>query len=71
LLCRYLNLFKGEVAVDGSFFKADTSKGSIYTAKKLAQQLAELDKIIVAYQQQLADQDNHDDKAGVGSLVDD
>jgi transposase len=34
LLCRQLNLFKGdEVAVDGSFFKADASKDSIYTEK--------------------------------------
>jgi transposase len=45
LLCRYLNLFKGdEVAVDGSFFKADASKDSAYTANKPAQQLAYLDK---------------------------
>ncbi len=54
LLCRQLNLFKGEeVAVDGSFFKADARKDSIYTDKKLEQQLAELDKKIEAYQQQL------------------
>ena len=72
LLCRHLNLFKGdEVAVDGSFFKADASKDSIYTAKKLAKQLAELDEKIAAYQQQLAEQDSRDDKAGVGGLVDD
>lgn len=50
LLCRQLNLFKGdEVAVDGSFFKADASKDGIYTDKKLEQQLAELDKKIEAY----------------------
>ena len=40
LLCRQLKLFKGdEVAVDGSFFKADASKDSIYTEKQLEQQL--------------------------------
>ncbi|WKJ90261.1 IS1182 family transposase [Methylomonas montana] len=71
LLCKQLNLFAGdEVAVDGSFFKADACKDSIYTAKKLEQQLAELDKKIEAYQQQLAEQDATDDKAGLGSLVD-
>jgi transposase len=58
LLCKQLNLFAGdEVAVDGSFFKADASKDSIYTAKKLEQQLAGLDKKIEAYQRQLAEQD--------------
>jgi len=72
LLCRQLNLYKGEeVAVDGSFFKADASTDSIYTAKKLEQQLEALDKKIEAYQQQWAEQDSTDDKAGVGSLVDD
>jgi transposase len=72
LLCRQLNLFKGEeVAVDGSFFKADASKDSIFTDKKLEQQLETLDKRIEAYQQQLAEQDAADDKAGIGSLVDD
>jgi transposase len=72
LLCRQLNLFKGEeVAVDGSFFKADASKASIYTGKKIEQQLAELEKKIEAYQQQLAEQDSRDDKDGLGSWVDD
>ena len=72
LLCKQLNLFAGnEVAVDGSFFKADACKDSIYTAKKLEQQLAELDKKIEAYQQQLAEQESIDDKAGLGSLVND
>lgn len=72
LLCRQLNLLKGdEVAVDGSFFKADARKDSIYTAAKLTQQLAELDKKIEAYQQQLAEQDATDDQAGLGSLVED
>jgi hypothetical protein len=44
---------------------------TIYTAKKLEQQLAELDKKIEAYQQQLAEQDATDAKAGLGRLVDD
>jgi hypothetical protein len=72
LLCKQVNLFAGdEVAVDGSFFKADASKDSIFTAQKLERQLEELDKRIEAYQQQLAEQDTADDKAGVGSRVDD
>lgn len=72
LLCRQLNLFAGdEVAVDGSFFKADASKDSIYTGKQLEQQLADLDKKIEAYQQQLAEQDSGDDRKGLGSLADD
>ena len=72
LLCRQLNLFKGdEVAIDGSFFKADASKDSIYTDKKLEQQLADLDQKIEAYQQQLAEQDARDDKSRLDSLVDD
>ena len=72
LLCQQLNLFAGnEVAVDGSFFKADANTDSLYTAKKLEQQLAELDKKIEAYQQQWVEQDATDDQAGLGGLVDD
>lgn len=72
LLCKQLHLFGGdEVAVDGSFFQGDASTDSIYTAKKLEQQLNALDKKIEAYQQQLAAQDRADDQTGLGSLVDD
>ena len=72
LLCQQLNLFAGDmVAVDGSFFKADASKDSIHTAKKLDLQRAELERKIEAYQQQLAEQDATDDQAGLGGLVDD
>ncbi len=40
LLCKELSLFGGkEVAVDGSFFKADANKDGIYTEEKLACQL--------------------------------
>ncbi|MDO9103447.1 MAG: IS1182 family transposase [Methylovulum sp.] len=72
LLCKELALFGGEeVAVDGSFFKANASKQGIYTDHKLEQQLAYLDKKIADYQQALAEQDRADDAAGKGSLVDD
>ena len=40
LLCKELSLFEGEeIAVDGSFFKADANKDGIYTEEKLACQL--------------------------------
>ncbi|MGZ4979090.1 MAG: IS1182 family transposase [Methylobacter sp.] len=72
LLCKELALFGGEqVAVDGSFFKADASKTGIYTEDKLNKQLEELDKKIACYQQTLAEQDAADDRTGQGSLVED
>jgi transposase len=72
LLCKELKLFGGEeVAVDGSFFKADTSKAHIYTAEKLDNQLSDLDKRIQAYQDMLAKQDAADDAQGKTSLTED
>ena len=45
LLCKQLSLFGGkEVAIDGSFFSANASKGSIYTEEKLEKQIKYLDK---------------------------
>ena len=50
LLARQAGLMGGElVAIDGAFFHGDASKGSITTRKKLAKQLAALDKDIEAY----------------------
>jgi transposase len=70
LLCKELALLGGdEVAVDGSFFKADASKAGIYTDDKLNKQLAALEKKINDYQQALSDHDAADDQAGLGSLV--
>ena len=72
LLCKELNLFGDEeVGVDGSFFKADTSKSPIYTAEKLDKQLSQLEKKIQAYQEALEKQDAADDATGKGSLSDD
>lgn len=72
LLCKDLALFGGEeVAVDGSFFKADASTDGIFTAKKLDDQIAALEKKVDAYQSRLAEQDAQDDRAGLGSLVED
>ncbi len=72
MLCKELALLGGEeVAVDGSFFKADANKTGIYTEDKLTKQLAALEQKINDYQQALADQNAADDKAGKGSLVED
>lgn len=72
LLCKELSLFGGEeVAVDGSFFKADANTDGIFTAKKLDDPLAALEKKIDTYQRQLAEQDAQDDQSGLGSLVED
>lgn len=72
LLCKQLGLYGGEqVGVDGSFFKGDTATAHIFTAKKLDDQLAALEKKIEDYQRALAEQDAADDRAGLGSLVED
>jgi transposase len=72
LLCKELVLFGGEeVAVDGSFFKANANKAGIYTEDKLNKQLAYLDKKIADYPQALAEQDAADDQIGQGRWVED
>ena len=72
LLCKELQLFGGEtLGIDGSFFKADASKDSIYTEDKLHQQLQQLAQKITAYQKQLAVQDEADNQAELGSLTED
>jgi transposase len=58
LLARELGLVGGAiVAIDGSFFHGDASKASIFTRKRLAEQLARLDREIEAYGKSLADND--------------
>ena len=50
LLARELGLVGGAVvAIDGSFFHGDASKASIFTRKRLADQIARLDQEIEAY----------------------
>ena len=72
LLCKELSLLGcEEVAIDGSFFKADASKGSIYTDQKLSRQLEALDARIKEYQDALAAQDQRDDEAKLGQLAED
>jgi transposase len=58
LLVRELGLICGSVvAIDGSFFHGDASKASIFTRKRLAEQIAKLDQEIEAYGKSLEDND--------------
>ena len=58
LLMRELGLIGGSVvAIDGSFFHGDASKASIFTRKRLAEQIAKLDQEIEAYGKSLEDND--------------
>jgi len=80
LLVRELGLVGGTVvAIDGSFFHGDASKASIFTRKRLAEQVARLDLEIEAYGKSLEDNDaaeasspsndGHDDGADIGAKV--
>jgi len=72
MICKVLDLFGAEVVgIDGSFFNGNASKGSIYTQKKLAKQLHELDKKIDAYHQQLNRQDQHDNASARNNVTED
>jgi transposase len=58
LLAQALDLAGGElVAIDGAFFHGDASKASIATRRKLAEQIAALDRDIEAYGVALEDND--------------
>src|ERR1700720_119148 len=58
LLARELGLVGGAVvAIDGSFFHGDASKASIFTRKRLAEQIVKLDREIEAYGKSLEDND--------------
>ena len=65
LLCRELSLFGGEeVAVDGSFFSADASRGSIQTEGYVEKELERIEKKIEEYHRALEETDAADEKAG-------
>jgi len=58
LLARKLGMIGGSiVAIDGAFFHGDASKASIFTRKRLKEQIARLDQEIEAYGKSLADND--------------
>ncbi len=64
LLCRELSLFGGdEVAVDGSFFSADASRGSIQTEGCVDKELERIEKKIEEYHRVLEDADAADEKS--------
>jgi transposase len=63
LLIRELGLVGGTVvAIDGSFFHGDASKASIFTRKRLQEQIAKLDQEIEAYGRSLEDNDTAEAK---------
>jgi transposase len=58
LLIKELGLIGGSVvAIDGSFFHGDASKASIFTRKRLAEQITKLDQEIEAYGKSIEDND--------------
>jgi transposase len=64
LLVRELGLVGGTiVAIDGSFFHGDASKASIFTRKKLTDQIARLDLEIEAYGRSVEENDAAEAKA--------
>jgi transposase len=72
LLIRELGLVGGTlVAVDGALFHGNASKGSIFTRRKLAEQIANLDKEIEAYGKSLEDNDAAEARPRTGGHGDD
>ncbi len=54
LLCKELDLYGAElVAIDGSFFRGNVAKGSIYTLPRLKRLIGRIEKDIAAYHQAL------------------
>jgi transposase len=64
LLCRKLELFGGElVAIDSTKIKAQNSKGCNYSQGKLKAVLAEIEKKVSAYLEELDRTDTHEEAA--------
>jgi transposase len=62
VLMRELNLVSGTlVAIDGAFFDGDASKASIKSRRRLAEQLAAVDRDIDAYQREIEVNDAEED----------
>jgi transposase len=71
LLMRELDLIGGTlIAVDGALFHGNASKGSIFTQRKLAKQIAELDKEIEAYGKSLDANDTEEARQRSGDPED-
>ncbi|MDX8400454.1 MAG: IS1182 family transposase [Gallionellaceae bacterium] len=72
LLCKSLGLLGGEeCAVDGSFFKGNTSAANIYTKKNLGKVIAAVEKRIEEYQQRIDAQDTAEEKSGLHYSLED
>lgn len=70
LLCQEMNLLGGNsVAIDGSFFKGNASKSSIFTQKRLSRDIERLETRIRDWQEQLDACDN-DEKNSDPVVVD-
>jgi transposase len=64
-LCKELDLFGAElVGIDGSFFRGNVAKGSIYTAERLRRALKQVEQDIAKYLNEMehADQQEEQDK---------
>lgn len=69
-LCKKLDLFSNElVAIDGSFFRANASKKSIYTPKRLKRQVAAINRDINDYLNQLDQMDRNDEACSAKSDI--
>lgn len=72
LLCRELALFGGHtVGIDGSFFRANASKGSIHTQDKLKKQIASLEQDIEAWHAELDQNDRQDGRPDTPTTTED
>jgi transposase len=64
-MCKELELFGGElVGIDGSFFRGNVSKGSIYTAERLKHSLGRIEKDIADYLEEMSQADQQGGEAG-------
>jgi transposase len=67
VLLRQAGLVGGElVAIDGAFFDGNASKGSIKSQKRLARQLAAIDRELEAYRSELDANDAAEERSGGG-----
>jgi hypothetical protein len=62
MVCRELGLYGGELeAIDGSYFRGNVGKKSIYTEKRLKETLERLEKRIEAYLSEMEQADEEED----------
>ena len=65
-LCKELNLFGAElVGIDGSFFRGNVAKGSIFTKDRLKRSLARLEKDIAQYLKEMNQADQEGEEGSI------